>query len=204
MRVLIVDDEALSRTALAAVLSKRDDITEYQSAKDAAQALEELQRRVYDVMLLDIQMPEMSGLELIERASKQIRPVPAVIFVTAYEQHALAAFERRALDYILKPFNPDRVNEALDIAIKRSAQERAEHLLEMLTTASLVKQRGKIAIKVNGRILFLDPTELLTAEANGNYVLLQKVSGSHLLRETISIVVTNTDNALIEPYSPPR
>jgi two-component system LytT family response regulator len=188
MRVLIVDDENLSRTALAAVLSKRDDITEYQSAKDAAQALEELQRRAYDVMLLDIQMPEMSGLELIERANKQIRPVPAVIFVTAYEEHALAAFERRALDYILKPFNPDRVNEALDIAIKRSSQERAAHLLEMLTTMSLVKQRGNIAIKVNGRILFLDPTELLTAEANGNYVLLQKTSGSHLLRETISIV----------------
>jgi two-component system, LytTR family, response regulator len=188
MRVLIVDDEPLSRAALAAVLAKRDDITEYRAANDAAAALEELERQPYDVMLLDIQMPEMSGLELIERASEQIKPLPAVVFITAYEEHALAAFEKHALDYILKPFAPDRVNEALDIAVTRSAQERAAHLLDMLATASPGKQRGRIAIKVSGRILFVDPTELLTAEAKGNYVLLQKMAGSHLLRETISIV----------------
>jgi DNA-binding LytR/AlgR family response regulator len=188
MRVLIVDDEPLSRTALEAILSKRDDVKAYQMAKDAAEALDELQRRPYDVILLDIRMPEMSGLELIEQASKQIKPIPAVVFVTAHEQHALAAFEKRALDYILKPFSPDRVNEALDIALKRSAQERAAHLLEVLTAAPANRQLGRIAIKVIGRTLFIEPTELLAAEAKGNYVLLRKQSGSHLLRETISTV----------------
>ena len=188
MHVLIVDDEPLSRTALSDVLARRSDVEQYDVAEEATQALDRLRTRSYDVLLLDIHMPETSGLELIEALRKQGGAVPAVIFVTAYHDHAVEAFEMRALDYILKPFEPSRVHEALDRAAQRSADERAASLLATLThLKSATFRSARIAIKVKSRIVFLDPADLITAEASGNYVLLNEKVGSHLLRESISV-----------------
>lgn len=189
MRALIVDDEPLSRSALAEILSHRRDIEQFDVAEDALKALEDLQRADYDVLLLDVRMPEMSGLDLVDHLVKSKSRSPAVVFVTAHQEYALAAFEKRALDYIVKPFSPAKVNDALDLAVSRSAQERALRLLDLLTLSPQPAGRGvRIAIKVKGRILFVDPAELVTAEASGNYVLLQQTQGSYLLRETISAV----------------
>ena len=187
MRVLAVDDEPLSRTALRELLSTRQDVEKFEVAEDATQALQSLQKQCFDVLLLDIHMPEMSGLELVERLSHRAEFVPAVVFITAYQQHAVEAFEKRAVDYVLKPFAPQRVHEALDIAVRRSAQERAARLIEALEQLrSMPARTARIAVKAKGRIVFLDASELVTAEAHGNYVLLQQKSGSYLLRETIS------------------
>jgi two-component system LytT family response regulator len=186
MRVLVVDDEPLSSTALVRVLSERHDVDGFEVAADAMQALHHLQCRPYDVLLLDIHMPEISGLELIERLGNLTSPVPSIVFVTAYHEHAIEAFEKRALDYILKPFAATRVHEALDRAVRRSAQERAERLLEALSQMnSLPRSSARIALKAGGRVVFVDSAELVTAEAHGNYVLMQQTSGSYLLRETI-------------------
>jgi two-component system LytT family response regulator len=187
MRVLAVDDEPLSRTALRELLSTRQDVEGFEVAEDATQALHSLQKQCFDVLLLDIHMPEMSGLQLVERLSHRGEFVPAVVFITAHQQHAVEAFEKRAVDYVLKPFAPQRVHEALDIAVRRSAQERAARLVEALDQLRLMPARtARIAVKAKGRIVFLDASELVTAEAHGNYVLLQQKSGSYLLRETIS------------------
>jgi len=187
MRVLIVDDEPLSRTALSDLLSRRTDIEHFDVAGDAPQALDRLRLRKYDVLLLDIHMPETSGLELVEMLRKQGDVMPTVIFVTAHHHHAVEAFEKKALDYILKPFEPQRVNEALDRASHRSTDERAANLLATLThLRSRPFRSARIAIKVKSRVVFLDPADLITAEASGNYVLLHERSGSHLLRESIS------------------
>jgi two-component system, LytTR family, response regulator len=189
MRVLIVDDEPLSRTALSAVLSRRAGVTGYDLAEDAAQALEYLSKQSYDVMLLDIHMPELTGFGLLDQLRKKEAAIPAVIFVTAHQEHAVAAFEKKAIDYVLKPFAAERVNEALDVALRRSKEERAARLMEMLPhLGTLLEQPARIAIKVKGRILFVDPSEIVAAEANGNYVLLQQRSGSFLLRESLSVV----------------
>ena len=102
---------------------------------------------------------------------------------------AVAAFEKKAVDYVLKPFAPERVNEALEVAARRSKEERAARLMEMLPHLNpLFKSSTRIAIKVKGRIVFVDPTEMVAAEANGNYVLLQQKSGSFLLRESLSVL----------------
>jgi two-component system LytT family response regulator len=187
MRVLVVDDEPLTRAALAALLSQRSDVEEFSLADDAHQALETLRDRTFDVLLLDIHMPGLSGLGLIERLGEQARPSPAVVFITAYPEHAVAAFERQAVDYVLKPFVPRRVHEALDVAKRRSTQERAAKLLDVLGSIRLQPERvDRIAIKDKGRIILLDATELISAEAHGNYVLLQKKAGSYLLRETMA------------------
>jgi two-component system LytT family response regulator len=189
MRVLIVDDEPLARTALASLVSQRPDVDTFEVAEDAQQALRSFAARPFDVVLLDIQMPGMSGLQLVERLSKQSELMPAIVFVTAFQEHAVEAFEKKAVDYVLKPLVPERVHAALDVAARRSAQERASRLMGMLGyLKSLPERSTRLAVKDRGRIVFIDAREVIAAEAHGNYVLLQQKHGSHLLRETISRV----------------
>jgi DNA-binding LytR/AlgR family response regulator len=187
MKVLVVDDEPLARTALERLLARRSDVEAFELAEDAQQALERLGEQPYDVLLLDIYMPGLSGFQLIERLSKQSGPKPSVIFITAYQDHAVEAFEKRALDYILKPFDPARVHEALDMAARRSSQERVERLLQALEDVNgHAPNSTRIAIKDKERIVFVDTAELIAAEAHGNYVVLQQRNGSYLHRGTIS------------------
>src|SRR6516165_8810975 len=124
MRVLIVDDEPLARSALEQALCGRNDIETLDSAIDAIQALDMMQKEKYDVVLLDIRMPELSGIELADRLNKRNRPVPAIIFVTAHDQHAV--------DYVLKPFSNNRIHDALNVAFRRTENERAARLLKIL------------------------------------------------------------------------
>jgi two-component system, LytTR family, response regulator len=189
MRVLVVDDEPPVRSALSKLLGQRKDIDEFEVAEDALQALAHLAKAPFDVLVLDIHMPQMSGLELIEQLSKQTGPPPSVIFVTAHQEHAVEAFKKRAVDYVLKPFIPARVHEALDVAVRRSTQERAERIVEMLKDIRLRPERSsRIAIKDKGRVVFIDVDDITSVEANANYVLLHQNSGAHLLRETIATV----------------
>lgn len=122
--------------------------------------------------------------------NKQNYPIPAIIFVTAHDQHAVAAFDNHAVDYVLKPFSIDRINEALNVAFRRTENDRTALLLKTMPhlEALFARPSVKIAIKAKGRILFIDPAEVTLIRAEGNYVLLEKRSGSYLLRESISIV----------------
>lgn len=196
MRVLIVDDEPLSRSALANALAARSDIETLDSADDAVEALEMLGKKSYDVLLLDIHMPELSGIELADCLNKQKRPIPSIVFVTAHHQHALAAFEKHAVDYVLKPFSNERIHEALTVAFRRTESERAARLVTIWPQLEkLLSKSTKIAIKTKGRILFIDPADVLIVEAEGNYVLLQRQNGSYLLRESISAMAEK-----LKPY----
>lgn len=196
MHVLIVDDEPLSRKTLAKVLGERRDVETLDMAKDAVEALEMIGTKPYDILLLDIQMPELSGIELAERLKTRQAPVPAIVFVTAHQQHALVAFEQHAVDYVLKPFSSQRIHAAVDAAAQRAAGDRAAGLMKALPQLqSLLSKPSKIAIKAKGRILFVDPSDIVVVEAEGNYVLLQKQSGSYLLRESISVMAET-----LKPY----
>jgi two-component system LytT family response regulator len=189
MRVLIVDDEPLAREALERVLRFRADVYAFDSAKDAYQALDLLEKNPYDVVLLDIRMPELSGIELADRLKGLGHPMPSIVFVTAHDQHAIAAFERHAIDYVLKPFSDERIHNALDAAARRTQTEKVSRLIELLPRLEvLVRKPSRLAIKTKGRVIFVDPAEIVSVEAQGNYVLLQRVSGSYLLRESISAV----------------
>lgn len=197
MRVLIVDDEPLAQAALAGILDERSDIDSVDRAGDAVEALEKLGKNNYDVLLLDINLPELTGFELLDRLRERDQPVPSVVFVTAHTEHAVGAFERHAVDYVLKPFSNERIGEALDVAFRRTAEERAARLMETLNHFDAVPERksSRIAIKAKGRILFLDPLEIVSVQAEGNYVLLQRESGSYLLRESISFLAEK-----LKPY----
>lgn len=190
MRVLIVDDEPLAQTALANILSARADVEHFDSANDAIEAIEKLATESYDVLLLDINMPELSGTELADQLRERHPPLPSIVFVTAHDEYAIAAFEKHAVDYVLKPFSNERIGEALDRAVQRAQGERAAKLIEALPQLQKLArpQYSRMAIKAKGRILFINPGDVVAVQAEGNYVLLQRDSGSYLLRESISTV----------------
>jgi two-component system LytT family response regulator len=188
--VLIVDDEPLARSELAKIVSSRKDIARVEVASDGVAALERLKNYSIDVLFLDIQMPELSGFEVLEALQEYHVAMPAVVFVTAHNEHATKAFDHRAVDYVLKPFSEERVQRALDTAVRRTYAERAAKIIEahpFLQTISKSRP-NRIAIKVQGRILFIDPSAVMYVQAEGNYVLLQAAGGSHLLRESLSQV----------------
>jgi two-component system, LytTR family, response regulator len=190
MRLLVIDDEPLAHKALASLLSARSDVEHFDSALDAVDAFEKLAKNSYDVILLDINMPEISGIELLDRLTQMGHSVPSVVFVTAHSKYAITAFEKHAVDYVLKPFASERMHEALNRAFHRTETERAAQIIEVLPQLKELSQRrsGKIAIKTKGRIIFIDPADVVAVQAEGNYVLLQKESGSYLLRESISVI----------------
>jgi two-component system, LytTR family, response regulator len=188
MRVLIVDDEPLAQMALANILAARRDVEQFDQANDAFEALELLGSNSYDVLLLDVNMPELSGTELVDEIRERGRSLPSIVFVTAHDEHAIEAFEKHAVDYVLKPFSNERIGEALDRAFRRAEGERATKLIEALPQLQKLSppQYPRIAIKAQGRILFINPGDVFAIQAEGNYVLLQREAGSYLLRESIS------------------
>jgi DNA-binding LytR/AlgR family response regulator len=190
MHVLIVDDEPLAQIAMTNILARRREVEGFDTANDAVEALDKLTHRSFDVLLLDISMPEVSGIELLDQLTALGRLLPSVVFVTPYQQHALAAFNKHAVEYVLKPFSNERIEEALDVVFRRSAGERAVRLLETLPHLQrLFQQKSeKIAIKANGRIVLVDPDDVVSVHAEGNYVLLQADARSHLLRASISSI----------------
>jgi two-component system LytT family response regulator len=188
MQILIVDDEPLARNALTSILKRRADIEQVDTAGDAIEALDKIIHNSYDVVLLDINMPELSGIALLDRVKEIGRPVPAVIFVTAYEEYAITAFEKHAVDYVLKPFSSARINDAVDVAFRKAAGDQAARSLGPLERRTALLATARIAIKAKGRILFIDPNDVLAVEAQGNYVLFHRTCDSYLLRESISVI----------------
>jgi two-component system, LytTR family, response regulator len=190
MRVLVIDDEALSRMGLVKLLQTRKDVEHFDFANDAIEAFDKMAENSYDVLLLDVEMPELSGFEFIDRLKRDLGTLPAIVFVTAYDEHAIRAFEKHAVDYVLKPFSAERIGEALDVAFRRTEDERARKLVDALPQLQrlMLGQSTRMAFKAKGRILFLNPDDVFAVEAEGNYVLLQRQSGSCLLRESLSVM----------------
>jgi DNA-binding LytR/AlgR family response regulator len=197
MRVLMVDDEPLAQTSLASVLGASDDIESFYVANDGVEALEKLRREAYDVLLLDMNMPSISGMDLLDQLRENQRSIPSVIVVTGQQEHAVAAFRRQAVDYVLRLLSTERLNDALERPAERNPMQWALKLLDGLPTLrdAARPRPPRIAIKGKGRILFIDPFQIVSVHAEGNYVLLQKESGSHLLRESISDMVEK-----LKPY----
>ena len=153
MRVLIVEDQPLPQTALANVLSARSDVEHFDSFSDAINALEKLTTDSYDVLLLDIDL-EVSGSQLVDQLRKRNLSLPSIVFVTGQVEHAVAAFQRHTVDYVLKPFSNESINDALDRACRRAKGERAAKLIEALPQVQRLSRPSHpmIAIKAKGKI----------------------------------------------------
>jgi two-component system LytT family response regulator len=196
IRTLIVDDEPLARERLASLLSAETDIDIIGQSRDGEEAAAAIQEHSPDLVFLDVQMPQLNGFEVIETIGSD--RMPLVIFVTAYDQHALRAFQVRALDYLLKPFDRDRFAEALQRA--RSQIERQEtgdlgrRLLALVKDLRKDQPRSeRLVVKSGGRLFFLRTDEIDWIEAAGNYVRLHVGNTSHLLRETMNAIEGRLD-----------
>ncbi|MDQ3798970.1 MAG: LytTR family DNA-binding domain-containing protein [Acidobacteriota bacterium] len=189
IKTLIVDDEPLARERIKRMLRDEPDITVIGECGNGAEAIAAIKREKPDLVFLDIQMPEKNGFEVIE--SLDAKAVPTIIFVTAYDQYALQAFEVHALDYLLKPFNRDRLNRALTRARGHIEHRNFGNLDERL--ASLIadlkverKYLERLVVKTTGRVFFLKTDEIDWIEAAGNYLKLHVGRESHLIRETMN------------------
>jgi two-component system LytT family response regulator len=196
IRTLIVDDEPLARERLRKLLEAEPDVEIVGEAGDGREAAAAIERAQPDLVFLDIQMPELDGFGVVETI--RTARTPEIIFVTAFSQHALRAFEVHALDYLLKPFDRERFQVALGRARTRLAQARSDELSERLT-ALLAEMRpearttDRLAIKSGGRVLFLKLADIDWIEAADNYVNLHVGAESHLLRETMTALEARLD-----------
>ena len=196
IKTLIVDDEPLARERLATLLSSEPNIEVIGQCRDGEEAITAIQDHPPDLVFLDVQMPQMNGFEVIEAVGTD--RMPLVIFVTAYDQHALKAFQVRALDYILKPFDRERFTQALERARKQIERDETGDLGRRLL--ALVKdlrrdrpKTDRLVVKSGGRLFFLRADEIDWIEAAGNYVRLHVGPTSHLLRETMSAIEGRLD-----------
>jgi len=198
LRAMIVDDEPLSRQRLRGLLRGSPDVEVVAEAGDGRQAIELIRHHAPDLLFLDIAMPEVDGFGVLEAVAEE--EVPAVIFVTAYEEHALRAFEVHAVDYLLKPFDRERFQRALGqarVKLERRRSDdvsrRLEALLEDFEGRDRYHQR--IPIKSAGRVYFLDVASIEWIDAAGNYVRFNSGGDTHLLRETIGTMEGRLDPA---------
>ncbi|MEZ4585525.1 MAG: LytTR family DNA-binding domain-containing protein [Gemmatimonadales bacterium] len=173
LTVLIVDDEPLARRGVRVRLERAGEVEvvgECESGREAVRAIAELGP---DLVFLDVQMPGMDGFEVIERVGGAM---PPVVFVTAFDQHALRAFDAAALDYLLKPIDDERFGVMLARARQRVAERRL---------AAGAPAPARLLVRERGRVAFVDPAEIRWVEARGDYVRLHLADRTHLLRETI-------------------
>ena len=175
IRAVVVDDEPLARSSLKVLLRDDPEIELVSECGSGMEALREIRGRRPDLVFLDVQMPECDGFDVLEQLGKDLPA--ALVFVTAYDQYALRAFEAGALDYLLKPFDNARFGRALERAKERIALGK-----------DAPRKIERLAIKSAGEILFLKISEIDWIEAADYYVCLHVGAKSHLLRRSMSEV----------------
>jgi two-component system LytT family response regulator len=195
IRVLIVEDEPLARERIRTLLADEPDVHLLGEMGDGRSAVEAIRSRKPDLVFLDVNIPELNGFGVIEEIG--VERMPAVVFVTAYDQFAVKAFDTHALDYILKPFDEERFQTALDRARDalrhRDAGVLDERLKDLLDEVRKPHYVERLAVKAGGKILFLKTDDIDWIGAEGNYARLHSGSRSHLLRETMSSLEEKLD-----------
>ena len=190
LRVLVIDDEPPARKKLMMLLRAEPDIEIAGQASNGIEAVAAIEEHRPDAIFLDIQMPGMNGFEVLEALDTD--NLPLVVFVTAFDQHAVKAFEVHAADYLLKPFDRPRLQNCL-------ARLRGEHgsvhskLKELLAEFRSADYLSRVVVKSRGRILFLKIEDIDWIETSANYVELHSGKNSYLLRETLNALEARLD-----------
>jgi two-component system LytT family response regulator len=198
LRVVIVDDEPLARERVRSFLAEEADVEIVAECGDGAAALQAVEELRPDLVFLDVQMPRLNGFEVLE--ALDAGRLPAIIFTTAHDQHALRAFEVNAVDYLLKPFKQARFKKALQ-RVREQLAARTQPGGAPELAALLGQLRGgntapkRILVKSPDRILFVRPQEIDHIEAAGNYVLLHVGKERHMIRETMTAMETRLADA---------
>jgi two-component system LytT family response regulator len=174
IQALVVDDESLARRNLTVLLRRDPDIGSIAECGSGLEAIEEIRKSKPELVFLDVQMPECDGFDVLELLGSDLPPT--IIFVTAYDQYALRAFEAGALDYLLKPFDDARFGRALN----RAKEKLALYLPPQPRAA------GRLVVRSQGQVLFLSVEDIDWIEAAGYYACLHVGSDTHILRRSLS------------------
>jgi two-component system, LytTR family, response regulator len=172
IQVLVVDDESLARRNLTVLLRRDPDIGSVAESASGSDAIEQIRNSKPDLVFLDVQMPECGGFDVLEMLGSDLPPT--IIFVTAYDEYALRAFEAGALDYLLKPFDDARFGRALN-----RAKERLAHNLPRQPRAA------RLVVRNQGQVLFLSVADIDWIEAAGYYACLHVGRDTHVLRRSL-------------------
>jgi two-component system LytT family response regulator len=182
IRALVVDDESLARRNVTLLLRRDPDVGPIAECASGADAIEEIRRSKPDLVFLDVQMPECDGFDVLELLGGELPP--AVVFVTAYDEYALRAFDAGALDYLLKPFDDARFARALT-----RAKERLAHHL-----APKPRAAERVVVRSQGRVLFVKAADIDWIEAAGYYACLHVGNDTHVLRRSLSDLERDLDD----------
>jgi len=203
IRTLIVDDEPLARRNLRLLLEKDPQIEILDECGNGREAVKAINTLSPDLIFLDIQMPEMDGFDVVERVGPE--QIQAIIFVTAFDQYALKAFDVHALDYLLKPFDDERFANALRRAKSqieaREINRLSKRLLALLDERERLNSKRsatyltRVMVKASGRVVLLKVDEIDFIEADGNYAKLHVGRKAHLLREKMHDLEARLDPA---------
>lgn len=200
LRAIIVDDEPLARDCIRIALEAATDVELVAECPDGASAVTAIRAHDPDLLFLDVQMPGMSGFDVLEEVGPGA--VPAVIFVTAYDEHAIRAFDVHAMDYVLKPFDDARFHEALDHARAQLDTERRGALARRLEALLADRAGGgeggdgyatRLMVRLRDRIHFVPVADVDWFEGAGNHVRLHVGQQSHLIRTTLSGLLERLD-----------
>jgi two-component system, LytTR family, response regulator len=199
--VVVADDEAVARRRLARLLRERQDVEVVAECSGGREAVDVIRRESPELVLLDVQMPDLDGFGVLREL--QGDPLPVIVFVTAFDQYALKAFDVAATDFLLKPYESDRFHQAMDRALAQVQQRRGggeDERLKRLLREVLREQpaarpdsdgdeigaHNRIMIKQEGRTHFVRAEEVDWIESDGNYLRLHVGPKNHLVRGTIS------------------
>jgi two-component system, LytTR family, response regulator len=187
LRAMIVDDEPLARERVRTLLAAEPDVTVLAECGSGVEALAAMEQERPDVLFLDVQMPEIDGFQLLQALPP---PLPVVIFVTAFDEHAVRAFDAQALDYLLKPFKPERFRAALararDQVARQTPAETTRRLMALLEHSPRAEHLSRIAVRDRNRVRFIKTTDVDWIESSGNYVVVHAGREKHIVRETLA------------------
>jgi two-component system LytT family response regulator len=187
IRVLVADDQPMARERLISLLAAEPGVEVTATASSGPETVEVIRQSSPDLVFLDLQMPGMDGFKVIEAIG--VDRMPPTVFVTAYDEYAVRAFEVQAIDYLLKPFGRQRFQSALARARKHLERDRqgelAQRLSELLRTGRS-ETTERLLVKAGGRVSFVDIESIDWVEAEGNYVRIHAGSQVYLMRETMN------------------
>lgn len=201
MSVLVVDDEPLARRRLTRMLGKMEWVSRIDEAGDVAQACQRADEHRPDILLLDIQMPGGTGFEVLERLA---HAPPAVVFVTAFDHHALRAFEANAIDYVTKPVEPGRFQMAMTrarhAATSRAQEDRITELQETVSSLkralnSSERRAGEFWVRSKGEYLRIAPEAIIRFQADRDYVRIHVSDADYLYQENLASLERRLDPA---------
>ena len=189
IRALVVDDQPMARDRLVSLLALETDVEVVGVCAAGGEAVAAIRDAAPDLVFLDMQMPELDGLGVVEAVG--VDRMPLTIFVTAFDEYAVRAFEAQAIDYLLKPFARPRFQQALERARRHLERHRQAELSgQLLSVVETLRARAvpgpRLMVKAAGRIVFVDVESIDWVEAEGNYARLHAGSDSHLVRQTMA------------------